>query len=210
MKGIITDTGDGKLDEEGPCQNASIWSKSRHSIINTDGNAGVHVGKREKRVRRMGSSIEVSRENGRLVVKGGGDAATISEAVRAFVAAESKLPSCLSVDAIEEAHLAGKRFAWHPGYDRPPWPDKDPPLIVHVWRPQMLHPNCVVFYRCQSDNCLRCHNPEYEWSSHYKMLRLDGFDASGTALEVEVRRAKRRDTMMVLVDQPVFVLQEGS
>jgi hypothetical protein len=154
--------------------------------------------------------FEITRENGRLLARGTGDAPALEEAVRAFVSAEiAAMPVWLPADAVEEARAIGKRLLWHPGYDRPAWPDTDPPLeIVHVWRSKMLHPNCVVFYKCQRNDCLRCHNPEAEWSSHHKTIRPDGMDYSGAAVEVEIRRGKRRDTMTVLVDQPVFVLEE--
>ncbi len=160
------------------------------------------------------AGIVVSRAGGKLVASGGGDAAAIEEAVRAFIAAErAGSAPCLVPDGIEEARAAGRRLSWHPDYDRPAWPDMDPPLeIVSVWRPASVHPNCVVFYRCPRTECQRCHNPEAEWSSHHKTIRSDGLDAFGAAVEVETGRGKRRDTLMVLIDQPVFVpapVEEG-
>jgi len=154
--------------------------------------------------------MEIAREKGQLVARGGGDREAVEKAVREFVAAEIALmPPWLSPDMVEEARLAGKRLSWHPRYDRPAWPDTDPPLeIVEVWRSDMLRGNSVVFYRCQRADCIRCHNPEAEWSSHLKTIRSDGLDGTGAGVEVEVRRGKRRETEVVLVDQPVFVLAE--
>ena len=120
------------------------------------------------------------------------------------------MPTWLGADGIEEARVAGKRLVWHPGYDRPAWPDTDPPLdIVCVWRTDMLRGNVVVFYRCQRSDCVRCHNPEAPWSSHLKTIRADGLDGIGAGAEVEVRRGKRRETETVVVDQPVFALEGG-
>lgn len=148
------------------------------------------------------SGIEVSRENDQLVAKGGGNAEEVAGAVRAFVAAENAGLPCL---APRDVGLAAS-VAWHPRYMRLAWPDKDPPLeVVEVWTTEMLRGNSVVFYRCRDRECLRCHNPNAPWSLHLKTIRPDGFDAVGAAVEVEVRRGKRRESVMVLVDQPVFV-----
>jgi hypothetical protein len=152
--------------------------------------------------------FEITRENGRLVARGTGDTAALGEAVSAFVSAEiaAMLP-WLSAEAVREAGLAGKRLTWHPNYDRPAWPDTDPPLeIVDAWKTDMLRKNTVVFYRCQRPDCRRCRNPEAPWSFHLKTIRPDGLDATGAGAEVEVRRGKRRETEIVLVDQPVFAL----
>lgn len=148
------------------------------------------------------TGIDVSRENGLLVAKGAGDAETVAEAVRAFVAAENTGASGLTPLEITLV----PRLAWHSNYIRSAWPDKDPPLeVVEVWITKMMRRNAVVFYRCQDLGCLRCHNPDAPWSSHLKIIRPDGNDAIGAAVEVEVRRGKKRETIVVLVDQPVFV-----
>lgn len=153
--------------------------------------------------------FEVTKEEGRLVARGTGDSADLEEAVRAFVSAGiAAMPPWLSAEAIEKARLAGKRLVWHPNYDRPAWPDAGPPLeIVDVWRTDMLRGNTVVFYRCQQPDCRRCRNPEAPWSSHLKTIRADGLDGIGASVEVEVRRGRRRETEIVLVDQAVFVLE---
>lgn len=158
------------------------------------------------------SGFEIARENGKLVARGTGDIAALEDAVRAFVLAEiSTVPPWLGPDEIEEARRVGKRLAWHPNYDRPAWPDADPPLdIIDVWRTDMLRGNTVVFYRCQRSDCARCRNPEASWSSHLKTIRADGLDEIGAGAEVEVRRGKKREMEIVLVNQPVFVLEETS
>jgi len=158
------------------------------------------------------SGFEISREERKLVARGAGDKVSFEEAVRAFVLNEiAEMPPPLSTDAVEEAQAAGKRIVWHPNYDRSTWPDTDPPLeIVEVWRSDMLRGDRVVFYKCQQPNCCRCRNPLAEWSSHLKTIRADGLDAVGVGVEVEVRRGKKRETVVALVDQPVFVLEKKS
>jgi len=147
--------------------------------------------------------IEISRENGNLIVKGGGDIASVTEAIRAFVTVElSHLPACLKPDAISP----NCKLTWHPGYTRSAWPDKDHLEIIEVWRSNMLGKNVVVLYRCEDSGCPRCRNPEMPLSCHLKMIRDDGFDAVGAGLDVEVRRGKKRETITILVDQPVFML----
>jgi hypothetical protein len=42
------------------------------------------------------------------------------------------------------------------------------------------------------------------WSSHFRIIRPDGLDRIGAGVEVEIRRGRRRESEMVLVDQPVF------
>jgi hypothetical protein len=155
--------------------------------------------------------MEIIRENEQLVVRGmrsGEDREVIENAVRDFITAEIAVGiPCLSVDMIKEAWLAGKRLFWHPHYDRLAWPDTDSPLeIVDVWYSDMLRGDSVIFYKCQRIDCPRCHDPKAKWSSHFKIIRSDGLDGAGAGLEVEIRRGKKRETEVILVDQPVFVL----
>lgn len=151
--------------------------------------------------------IEIARENGLLVARGDGGTEAVVEAARAFVAAEiAAMPRWLDADMVEEARRAGLKIAWHGSYDRPAWPDTDPPLeVVEVWRSVAFLGEAIVFYRCTDPGCLRCRNPDAPWSAHLKALRANGLDKFGAAAEIEIRRGKRRETIIALVDQPVFV-----
>jgi hypothetical protein len=155
--------------------------------------------------------MELSKENGLLIVRGGGSREDVEKVVRDFVTKEiAEAEPCLSPSEVEQAFLDGKKLAWHPNYNREAWCDGEQPLeIADIWAPSSLAPYTYIGYRCSRPNCYRCRNPHAEWSRHFNILRPDGLERIGTGMEVEVRRGKKRETEMILEDEPVFVLARG-
>jgi len=154
---------------------------------------------------------EITKENGQLIVRGGRDFETVRQAVCLFVETEIKNGSpCLLPSEVEQAFLTGKRLTWHADYNWEAWCDGRQPLeIIDVWTPSSLSPNTYIGYRCSHPECHRCKSSHSKWSQHFKILRPNGLDHIGKGVEVEIRRGKKRESEMVLVDQPVFVLARG-
>jgi hypothetical protein len=152
--------------------------------------------------------LEISKENGSLIARGGGSSEEIEKAVRDFVTKEiAEAVPFLSASEVERVFIDGKKLAWHPNYNREAWCDGEQPLeVVNVWVTKYLHPNVFIGYRCSNPNCRRCRNPYAGLLGHFKILQPNGLDKVGAGLEVEVRRGKKRETEMMLVDEPVFVL----
>lgn len=152
--------------------------------------------------------MEIFKENRSLIVRGGGSYEEIEKAVRDFVTKEiAEAVPFLSSDEVEQAFFDGKKLTWHPNYNHEAWHDGEQPLeVVDVWRTSYLHPNIFIGYCCSNFNCRRCRNPYAGLLGHFKILQPNGLDKVGAGLEVEVRRGKKRETEMILVDEPVFVL----